>query len=260
MAGVTLADMQPGGRTAGETGSAILARLVTGQGGEGREVQRKNLLWQARIVLKLAEQYDEEQRALSRAINAIEQRERELFSGLAADADENPFSLTGRLSSSSGDWDRMQRLRRKAWSRLLAFGEAPLPGGVFITTDGEALELLLDTQERETGLRPQVGATFLLPAAGEKGVEKLFEGADQLRGEVSTGNDGMPAPSGSWEQRLDEFFPTPRFGRCRLDLYPFPGARARHLFLETFGREKGFDMEIADEAPRDLTIGLLGGV
>jgi len=268
LAHVSLAGMSAGSRHAVETGSSILSSLLSGHDIDSAGQQlREKLLWQARLVLKLGEQFDTDQQQVDADMLRIHQRERQLFSGLSEGGD-NLFALTGRISSPVPDVDRMQRLRLKAWARMFAFGSDPVAGSVFISTDRDAVDRLCEEHERSSGAGPAAFPTLSLPFHCRDAID-FFDMLQRFRSEkeeiVTSVADMIDAPSSMSDQEaaalngaLDDHFPREKFGRCQLDLFAFPGIRVKRLFLDSFGHDEDeLETVLAGEEQQDKVIGLL---
>ncbi len=250
---LALSGISSGASLKGESKNSIIdnllqGRQITDQAGEEREM----LLWQARLVLKLGEIFDAEQRALHREMERIAQKEQGLFSELRRDQSE-PFSLTKKLQAGDTRTDGLSKLRLKAWSRLLCLG-AGVPNDCFcfVTTNQDAVDLLVEKYEQDGKNHARQTPAILLPARyieetwqeklqdfQERAGDLLADLADILR-DVDTFSgaaDTFSSRDGTWAQLLDEVYPRSVHGRCRLHLYRLGAAESCELFMETFGRE-----------------------
>ncbi|MCL7488346.1 MAG: hypothetical protein M8357_09270 [Desulfobulbaceae bacterium] len=267
---VSLAGMSAGSRPASESRSTILSSLLSGHGIDStRQELRENLLWQARLVLKLAEQHDLDRKRIEEDMESIHQREQNMFSGLSSGPD-NLFSMTGRLSSPVADADRMQRLRLKAWTRLFAFATNPVDeAGFFVATDPDAVDRIAEEYERSSGRAPDVFCTLPLPLR-HPDLDRLLAQVKQFQEEEAAlvenlrgllNNPGQsPKLSQDWSAAMDRYFPRQEYGRCQLVLYVFPGVGLKQLFLDSFGHdEHELEGDIGGEPLRDIVVGLLTG-
>jgi len=228
-----------------ERRSSIIGQLAGDSGHEDDgHRQRRMVLWQARLLLKLAEMYDSDQRELEQELERIREREEGLLSQLRQEQ-EQPFGLTRDLNTAATHTDGLVRLRLKAWSRLFCLGEgSACPEGlVYVTKEREGLDLLLETAER-LGAAPEPWLRLLLPARGRAGDlapgerlrrEALFR---RLLEDLAKGEEeGVYAdPAAPWASLLEEIYPAQRFGRRLLVLYRCT-APACDLFMEAFGRD-----------------------
>ncbi len=250
---LALSGIGRGGRSKRESKSSIIDNLLQGKkiidrAGEEREM----LLWQARLVLKLGEIFDAEQLALHREMERIAQKEQGLFSELRREQSE-PFSLTKKLLAGDTRADGLPKLRLKAWARLLCLGSGvPDDCSCFVTTNQDALDLLVEKYERDEGNHARPLPVILLPTGcnqdtwqkklqdfQDQGMDLLADLAEILRGgDISSGDEEMFSSGGGiWAQLLDTVYPRSLHGRCRLHLYRFGAAESCELFMETFGRE-----------------------
>lgn len=247
----TLAGISTASRKKSETKSSIVGSLLAGHGIKDAGSERRNLLlWQARLLLKLAEMHGADQEELQEQMCRIREKEQSLFAGLREEA-ELPFVLTGGLADAGMD-EAALRQQRKAWTRLLVVGEALAPeAGIVISRDRDGVELLAEEFEKRTGRPPLHLGQIILPAAypersgfidqirrfREEGADLLarLQGWLGLRGNVPA--DFAEAEQQSWAALLENFFPAAACGRTRLSLYACPGSTAKQLFSEAFAPE-----------------------
>ena len=266
------------GRGAGakrESKNSIIENLLQGQrlGGQAEE-EREMLLWQARLVLKLGEIFDAEQRTLQQEMERIAHKEEGLFSELRREQ-ANPFLLTKNIGVRAGGSDGLPKLRLKAWTRLFCLG-AEDPGDLFcfVTTNQDAVDLLLEEYERGDAHRVQSLVTILLPAHGaaegwDDRLREFSERAGELlaifAGIIGDGDNpdhgleqagDFVAADGPWGRLLEEIYPQAEYGRCSLHLHRLARAKRCELFMETFGREERQARKLHDES-RDIVIGRL---
>ncbi len=239
-------------RSKRESKSSIIDNLLQGQrivdqAGE----KRKMLLWQARLVLKLGEIFDGEQGTLHREMERIAQKEEGLFSELRREQ-ADPFSFTQNMQTGMGSNDGLLQLRLKAWTRLFCLGTRKLEEfSCFVTTNQDALDLLVEKYERDEENHARPLPVILLPTGcnqdtwqkelqdfQDQGMDLLADLAEILRGDTLPGDeDTFSSGDGTWAQLLDTIYPRSLHGRCRLHLYRFGAAESCELFMETFGRE-----------------------
>jgi len=260
---LSLASIPTGVRKEKETKSSIVENLLSSHGIKDGKSEKKNmLLWQARLVLKLAEQYDEDQHQLKQEINKITGREKGLFRELRSKSDTS-FSQTGRQLSSSMAGNTQVRLRLKAWARIFSLGNYDADMSCcFITSSTDALDLLAEENERKTGSRPQKIIDCLLPASCSE-TKSLSDYQRQFREEgrelleqLASIVDSPSPPSkeesvlfreddSQWGILLEKIFPVRDWGRCRLSLYDFSSVPVRQLFLDAFG----YDDDVLQSEP-----------
>jgi hypothetical protein len=255
-----------------ESKTTIIGSLLRQSGIHRQDEQRELILWQARLVLKLGEFFDQQQQELQNNLDQITALEQGLLEELREEK-EQPFSLTRAITGSSGQTDSQQRLRLKAWSRLYALGETSPAGGVFISANQDAVELLLDRYEADKKLTPSPLLTLTLPGGRENDrfvdnmssfqqeagelialVNKVLSGGTPVDGQVQKSLDGMDSP---WGELVKRHYPAAENSRCSLTLHRLSGINSGDLFLETFGRDED-DLQIdAGKTTDDPVIGLL---
>jgi len=254
-----------GGRGARrESRSSIIENLLKMQGVTSKKQEERDmLLWQARLLLKLAEIFDGGQVALRRELEQIHKKEQEVFSELRK-GQERSFPLTGSAGSTDSRPDGLPRLRLKAWTRLVCLDtELPEDFDCLVTTNQDAVDLLVEEYERlaQDGVLPF--ASVLLPArfAGEFSPDKLRDlreqGKDFFSGLQKIMNDplhaskeqtaGFADDNGEWAHLLETIYPVAGHERCRLHLYFFPSVHGCELFMETFGRDEHHVRQLRQE-------------
>lgn len=273
---LSLASIPTGVRKVKETKSSIVSNLLASHGIKKGNNNKKNmLLWQARLVLKLAELYDEDQHQLRQEIDRITDREKGLLKELRSESDA-AYAKTGVHLSGSPEGDSQLRLRLKAWARIFtqADNNADLPR-CFVTDSIDALDRLEEENERKTGNRPEKIIDFLLPASCPRntsfsGYHQQFqeEGAELLDKLASIVNTGIQ-PSGEtlalfkeddspWAILMEKIFPASDWGRCRLSLFNFSTVPVRQLFLDAFSYDDDvLQTESISGSDNKLIIGLL---
>ncbi|HEB49332.1 MAG TPA: hypothetical protein ENI89_01870 [Desulfobulbus sp.] len=260
-----------------ETGSSIISSLLRSSGIEEKSKQeRELLLWQARLVLQLAEIYDEEQARVEQELEKISSLQDSLFAELREETGED-FPLTRKLHAISTLTDNQLSLRLKAWTRLYFLGTCePDPPDLYVTTGRDGLDRLEEQYERRTGSAPkQLGRIALpgrpLPAADpveqrdrfRDQVRELLAGLTDLVTEPAAAEaaarDRFPADHSPWAETLEQVYPAPACGRRVLELVHFPDLSDRELFLETFAREPGtLQAEVHGGDKKGLLVGHLG--
>jgi hypothetical protein len=277
LAHVSLASIPTGSKPRTESKSSILSTLLSGHGidSAGQE-QREKLLWQARLIMKLAEQHDADQQKINADLAHIRERERKLFAGLVQE-NGSPFSLTGKLSSLVSGTENMQRFRLKAWARLFAFGSSSPAGDRFyVSSDPDAVDRLGEEHERRSGSRPPPFLTIALPARypdedrfpeqfhrfrrDEAPIRASLSALLEKPSMVSEEHQGRFQGQGSeWSELLDRYFPAQECGRCNLVLHEFHQVQVRQLFLDSFGHDDAQRTDLAEEDRQDIVIGVLAG-
>ena len=264
-----------GSREGTESKTSIIGTLLKQTGIEQtkEDEERAMVLWQARLVLKLGEIFDLEQKELQEHLNKISDREQGLLEKLREE-NEQPFSLTRALNNAGSITDGQLRLRLKGWSRLFALGNEQIAGSVFITTNRETLDQLSEHYESIHNRQPKQILSLLLPAGrtGETFAEQrdgfrkegaeLLEAIDTLlkqkHPDTEKAAPTLEGPDSDWARLLEHHFPATDNGRCTLTLYAVPDISPADLFLESFGRSED-ELQLPDSAEQNSTaiIGIL---
>jgi len=249
---LSLAGLGHSGKT--ETKTSIISTLLKQTGiQEEEDEQRVMLLWQARLLLKLGELFDREQKDLQENLERISVREKGLLDELRKD-NKQPFSLNKITTASSEKTEGQLRLRLKAWSRLFGLGSHPITSSVFITTNRDAFDLLNEQYESGHEKHPQQMLNLLLPCSREN--DTFAEQLTAFRNDASDliaaihrvladpelkheeDQSSLNGADCDWATRLEQHYPAAENSRCTLSLYSLPSVNPGRLFLETFGRDE----------------------
>jgi hypothetical protein len=252
---------------------AILSSLLQGmeQGIAGDE-QERLALWQARLVLKIAELLDQEEDELALQLATIDDQEIALFRRLQGEmresgdedgAEEDPFAeLLALKQKMNQPRPGMIKNRLRAWSRLYLSGPMPsLP--LWTTRRPEAADILLEQYERDSGQEPRVLLQLDLPAGISREDTDGIREVEQFRAEMGAllqemaealaklvmseiEDDVDPAlllPQAeswqeAWSSRLDASFPAAHYGRTPLTIHLLAGMP----FSELIGERQGTEM------------------
>ncbi len=256
-----------------ESKTTIISTLLKETGVEnGQDEERMQVLWQARLVLKLGETFDREQADLQENLTRIAARENGLIKELRKE-DNQPFSLTRSLIAADGKTDGQLRLRLKAWSRLFGLGDTQLTAEAFITTGRDSFELLLEQYEQDQGVAPTALLSLLLPCCPPDGeVTGLRTRLQQEAAEYITicrnilaqpalisdsDRKILDGPESQWAELLEQLYPAAEYGRCILSLSHLSGIDPGRFFLETFGRDEDEILETPEVQRAGAVIGIL---
>jgi hypothetical protein len=268
---LSLAGLGNSGKT--ETQASIISTLLKQTGiQEEQDEQRVMILWQARLLLKLGEILDREQKDLQENLERISVREKGLLDELRKD-NEQPFSLSKIITANSEKTDAQLRLLLKAWSRLFGLGSHPIASSIFITTSRDALDLLTEHYESVHEEHPKKMLNLLLPGGRESdtfaeqrtafrndasdlvaAIHRLLENPGSLNEEDRSALNG---PDCNWATLLEQHYPAAKNSRCTLSLYSLPSVNPGKLFLQTFGREED---NVEKETEDDGRIGVIFGI
>jgi hypothetical protein len=156
-----------GGKSAAETEEQLAAR-------EG--------LWQARLLLKLAEILYQEEQELQKELSAISLKEQELFEVLKGEP-EIPFSPSSFQQMESRLPVRPEILV-KAWAKLFQTDKQQGNYSILVSGESDAAELLFDANETLTQKRPVRLFRIPLPASGEMELDAYIHARRTFREEA----------------------------------------------------------------------------
>ena len=249
----------------------IISSLLQGmdQADDAHDEQERLALWQARLVLSIAEILDREEEELARQLAAIDDREIALFRSLQGEitesGDENesaedPFQdLLELRQKLNQPRPGMIKNRLRAWSRLYLSGPLPeLP--LWTTCRQEAADILLEQYEQECGQAPLPLLQLELPAmfngdlateaervqqfkdATQSHVHALAEALNKvIASEIADkGDPALLLPQAeawreTWNATLESFFPAGEYGRMTLNLSLLAGMPLPTLINESHG-------------------------
>ena len=129
-----------------ESRHSIISHLKGSQ--QPEQDSRSMLLWQARLVLKLGELFDREQKEIDNQLASMAQKQDNLLQELREETD-NPFSLTQGISEVTRETDAMLSQRLTAWAQIYCLGHVPDSAytRLFITSDLGVAGKIIDLWE-----------------------------------------------------------------------------------------------------------------
>lgn len=253
LSGLTLAHLSAEQSSGEKSHQTIMASLLDGQGlskqGASDEEQEEKL-WQARLVLALAETLDKEEAELAISLSDIDSDEVALFQELKGDIDtetdidEHPFAELLAVKAKMGQpRPGTMKKRFQAWKTLYASGTLPENFWFWTTTNEEAVEFLTVHYEAQSN---QTTAPLLLLDLPEQIYLEAKDSRDritsfqkeahslrqtitkELSEIVSRPHLNLVDPiallpdagilARDWNEMIDYHFPEKRFGRRKLDL------------------------------------------
>ena len=142
--------------------------LISSLQRQGKTVQdkkarnREEVLWQARLLLKLAEVIKREEEAMEVSMASVADQERDLFSQLK-DGDINDLDepLAVKPATATRPSGRTGPLL-KAWGQLFLADRQP--HGILTANNAEAALTILDVEESLAGQAPECAAKLILPS------------------------------------------------------------------------------------------------
>lgn len=266
LAALTMASMSiPKGEKTGESRSQIISSLL---GGETVPVgTRETELWQARLILAIAELLDQEEETLQRNMQLLDTQELEMFRSLTGEDDsgEDPFAeidiIAARLESAR---PRESRLRFDAWLKMMRTGT--IPGVTYwIASTQLAADQVFNTFERISDSPALPVLEVPLPARIEaspvyvaRRVDAFLDKAATARHAISKElirlsratvttpakrEDLLPGEYkylNEWEALIDEHFPEHSHGRTSLIFHLLPDHRLTEMLsLHDSGHRAG---------------------
>lgn len=260
--------------------SAILTnRESTTEKQSSTAAQERNRLWQARIVLKLAESYDREKEEVDARLAQLSQSEEQILTSLTGDDTDEKLDKIPTLSSEElrTKTDPL-RQRIKAWAHLfLADSENNRIHSPYIlsTTRRDVAKVLFEAYEEHGKKQP--GIVFSIPLPDLRGMtgEEFVNSRAAFRIDardilnhvqkvlIDTASGVVKCPDGKsewvdlewlvkWADTLERFFPSPAGNHGRLRVYCFDNTSLADLLvlgLQTTGNDK--------HAPSPYPTGLL---
>ncbi len=162
LSGLTLAQMSNEAGRGDHNSQAIKSTLLGDNAPNDtndEEEKNKEKLWQARLVLALAEILDKEEVELASSLSNIDDIEQILFQDLKGDDDENninqednPLAELIRIKKKINQPNPgTVKSRLRAWKRLYLSGSSPVNFWFWITSQEEAAELIINDYETQSG-------------------------------------------------------------------------------------------------------------
>lgn len=228
----------------GESSNAIISQL----GADAHEEvdEHREILWQARLLLKLGELFDQEQQEIKAQLAAMDAKESALLKELREETDAS-FSLTQDIFQAQGESDNFMPHRLKAWSQMYCLGpqKSSQDMTVFITDHMETVERIRDAQVDGFAPEAMKSISLILPAYEQKAeavncsvlkastpMSKVEQLCTALLDESTTDEECQELAQ-AIQSQIDEHV-TSVGARVQLHLYPFSTHSAAHLFGESF--------------------------
>lgn len=236
LSSLTVAAMSAKKSSIDDSSQGIISTLLGGHSVEPQEEEEQDLqLWQARLVLKIAEILDREEEEVAMQMALLDDDESGLFQSLKGEADEEEESLFTELKQLK---EKMARptvdaveKRLRAWAQLYQKGEFHFP--LWLTQLEEAADILLEQYESSNDQPPPVILELEIPAnigwSKKETVDviKHFQDANrellkQLQTAMQTEDSSQLQPLLSgWNSIINEDFPVEQAGRMFLTIYDF---------------------------------------
>ncbi len=265
LSSLTLAHLSKEQESGDHSSQAIMTNLLDGKGLSCQETEKDDQgeeLWQARLVLALAEILDREEAELAEKLSDIDSDELALFQDLKGETEgetgdeEDPFAELLRIKAKMGQ-PRPGTIKRRfqAWKTLYASGTLPEDYWLWTTCQEEAAELLINRYEAQSG-RISVPLLLLdLPGQMYMREEDAMERIQAFQKEAASLRESITAQLAAmvkqgyldlvdpvallpdagilardWNEIVDYHFPEKRFGRRKLDLQFLANISLDNLF------------------------------
>jgi hypothetical protein len=252
LSALTLASLSTTQASGEDSERAIIRSLQPSLARDEEELtrQRREKLWQARLVLAIGDLLDRQEAEIEREWSRLTDQEARLFRDLQGDDEwaEEGLPLFSADGPSGGKRNRTGNSGKRvaAWRQL--YREAGLAhGDALLTTNRDAASLVLSEYERLTGKTEPAAISLPLPGTigdGEKEAlaaardfterhQPLLQRCHQaLIGLAASPEKGLPEedPCRDWQQQLALAFPPASCGRQNLRLHLLPEISCRSLF------------------------------
>lgn len=260
LSSLTMAAMSdPHRQKSGENRHEILSTLLGGTAlSTPAELKANSEIWQARLVLAIAEILDREEEHLQQHLQVLDTSELEMLKQLRGDSEadeEDPFSQLEQIK------ERMLRAkpgemkkRFRAWLQLMS--RSPLPElDLWVATSRDGGDQVINVFEKNSdavaipvlGLKLpskiSISSSHLVSqiTSFHKETEKLHQSIKSDLMKLATNKDYDPAdpdlliPDGTdwvekWQAVTDNYFPESSHGRTDLTIYLLPESPIAGLF------------------------------
>ncbi|MEA3467585.1 MAG: hypothetical protein U9R57_05090 [Thermodesulfobacteriota bacterium] len=253
LSSLTLAHLSQEQGSGEHSHQAVMSSLLNGQvpaDSDSEEESQQAALWQARLVLALAETLDKEEAELAIQLSDIDANELALFQDLKGGAEpdstdeDTPFAELMRIKARlSQPRPGTVKRRLQAWKTLYASGTLPEQYWLWMTSQEETAELLISDYETKSGrnsvpllLLDLPGQIYMREKDALESIKDFQEKAakvrqditEQLTAIVNKGHLDTVDPvallpdagllAQDWNDLIEYCFPEKRFGRKKLDL------------------------------------------
>lgn len=230
--------------------ATLAGRRPTDASGITQSDQEKERIWQARLLLVLAEKLIEEEDDLSRQMQAIDQQKKNLLASLQgefddaeeSDEDLNEFLTAGQLQRRHAD-SRLFPILNKAWATF-HLRDSACSAGILLAHSPDAAQFLLDGYEKYFKTAPTELCSLHLPLTPWVEDEEYAEIRSGLRATLApfrqhiaasihayvTGSEtltataaSLPATAAGWNAAITQH------SGLSLSVYALDGADSRRL-------------------------------
>ncbi len=261
LSNVTLASLSEKKSPGEESKNQILSSLLgrTPQTSTSSDSDKKNVLWHARLMLKIAEMLDREEEEVAQALVFLEDSENAIFNqlkGVNDEESENLYEDMKKITSKLGKPQTQSITQRmRSWFRFIK--NTPLPAcSIWTTPRQEVAEILFEDHENLHNQEPIHLAKLELPAhlGNDIGIilddvenfhkacsnimpnffEKLLTASSPLK------DDQLYLKfQEDWQQLLEERYPAEKFGRKVSHFYRFASPITHFSGLQNENNQDG---------------------
>ena len=242
----------------GDSQQEIISSLLN-NGGFSPDIQKKQEnsdLWQARLVLAIAEILDSEEEDIAQKLAVLKDEEAELFRELQGEEvnteEENLFEeLSLLLKNINPPVPGNMQKRFTSWKQLYRQGGIP-PYDLLLTASRDAADQILESLDRENDI-PFISLNqFSLPAivstSGDDAIQRIHsyrENNMEMIEEITkklldlktsenlaahdTSESFLSSCCEPWEAAIESYFPAKKFGRIPVSFYFFSGMPSSNL-------------------------------
>lgn len=233
-----------------ESRGNIISTLI-GSHGVAADAKEKTEteLWQARLVIVLAQMLEKEEEDLGRNLSILEDSEAAVLQNLHGDDlidEENPFADLQQLKKSMVSAGSSSAQRRfVAWARLQREEKSSLKDVPnFMTDNQDCVAFLLEKYLERVGTPAPTITTFSIPALTGWNPEEVVEAICTFREEradlvhnietLITGAEPVQdVIIGQWHEAIDQSFPEDKYGRKTVSVYSFENCSCIDLLSDT---------------------------
>ena len=241
LSALTIASLSAKKTSIDDTAQGIISTLLGNHGVTApSENEDDGQLWQARLVLKIAEILDQEEEEVAVQMAMLEDQEQDLLKELQGEMeDDEEESLLNELRQVQNKLPRPTaatvRNRLNAWSRIYRASTQP-ECELWLTHLEEAADILLEKYENTAQVPAEVIAELALPAhigwSREEAVERILAfraSADELLNKIAgalrtLNSDTLHSLRLRWSQTIESAFPSEQHGRTSLAFYHLASA------------------------------------
>jgi len=249
LSALTIASLSAQQASTDDTSRGIINSLLNTHGlTPASATKQDELLWQARLVLKIAEILDQEEEEVAVRLALLDDQQESLFKDLQGEWDEDEESLMDEIRQMRQIMSRPAaaavKNRLNAWSRLYAVAEEPnLP--LWLTDLDEAADILLEKYENTVKSPPPVIGKLELPANigwsatdAIAHISRYRQATAQLREEITAAihqgqTEQLALLAPRWARELDDLYPGDQFGRTTLTIYRLAATTCSSLLGKT---------------------------